>query len=187
MALLGLLSNRVSAALTIAPPGRRVEHGPRRWRSGQGRPTAGPRDREAPLTRAAERRGIWPAGRDNAADGCRVPAAAPSARPFPARCPVAGSADGPDSVPRLSNGSALRSGYCARVTGGGSSGVSGVFLGPVSVLGRCWTCWRPLVASASRSLFRIQLLVGSPLAVVVAACVRWLVQERRRPFRGRQR
>ena len=39
------------------------------------------------MTRAAERRGMWPSGRDNgrSAAGCRGPAAAPKARPFPIR------------------------------------------------------------------------------------------------------
>ncbi len=59
-------------------------HGPRRRRPGQGRPKAGPKDREAPLTRTAPPRYRPPGGGvGRSADGCRVPAAAPKARPFP--------------------------------------------------------------------------------------------------------
>jgi hypothetical protein len=46
---------------------------------------AGPKDRAASLTRAAEGRGMQPGGRDNGryTAGCRSRAAAPQARPFP--------------------------------------------------------------------------------------------------------
>jgi hypothetical protein len=77
-------SGRGRSVRLAAPPGAACRAWPAAPAAGSraARQCRSRRDREAPLTRAAERRGSWPAGRDNgrSADGCRVPAAAPTGR-----------------------------------------------------------------------------------------------------------
>jgi hypothetical protein len=83
----------LSLSLSLSPPprpGRPVVGGPTGTAVGSRTAVGRSEGPYAPLTHAAGRRGMWPGGRGNgrSAAGCRGPAAAPQARPFPADAAV---------------------------------------------------------------------------------------------------